>query len=216
MTMKWSAAIRSISTLDAAVPQLAAVSAERRQHLIEMAKIRRGEAIWLLPLAFAAPAGFIMCAALLSLTAATMGPAPAGGGFSLFSVAMALLLGALPAFITVFALVRRVMIIRSLRLMLNRTACPYCEFELRGLPLDGETVRCPECGERSTLHELRVSRTEMQTENQRAPSGEDEDHLTRVRREVERAKGREAIAHGTRTYSGQPKKRGGLPDDDVP
>jgi DNA-directed RNA polymerase subunit RPC12/RpoP len=213
--MKWSEAIRSISTLDAAVPHLATVPAARRQHLIEMAKIRRGEAIWLLPLAFAAPAGFVMCAALLSLTAGTMAPAR-GGGFSLFSVAMALLLGAVPAFVTVFALVRRVMIIRSLRLMLNRTACPYCEFELRGLPLDGETVRCPECGERSTLHELRVSRTEMLTEHQRSPSGEDQDHLKRVRGKVERATGRESIVHSSRAYSGQPKQRGGIPDDDVP
>jgi DNA-directed RNA polymerase subunit RPC12/RpoP len=34
--------------------------------------------------------------------------------------------------------------------------CPKCSYSLIGQPVDGETVRCPECGERTTFAALGV------------------------------------------------------------
>ena len=40
--------------------------------------------------------------------------------------------------------------------MLKHVACPYCTYDLYGLTLDWDEVRCPECGEQVSLSSARA------------------------------------------------------------
>lgn len=43
---------------------------------------------------------------------------------------------------------------KALRIQLDRVRCPNCRYSLLGLTADGNTVRCPECGEQVRLSAL--------------------------------------------------------------
>jgi hypothetical protein len=46
---------------------------------------------------------------------------------------------------------RDVWLRRAIRLELNRTTCPRCEYQLLGLPVSNGLVGCPECGQKTRL-----------------------------------------------------------------
>jgi len=48
--------------------------------------------------------------------------------------------------------------------------CPWCQYDLYGLPTDGNIVRCPECGNRSDLRLLRMPREKRQEKVRRMES----------------------------------------------
>lgn len=54
-------------------------------------------------------------------------------------------------FLATFVTTRRVLVVRTIKRLLNRTGCPFCEFNLIGLRPLGTYITCPECGERFDL-----------------------------------------------------------------
>lgn len=54
-------------------------------------------------------------------------------------------------FLAAFVTTRRVLVVRTIKRLLNRTGCPFCEFNLIGLRPQGTYITCPECGERFDL-----------------------------------------------------------------
>lgn len=54
-------------------------------------------------------------------------------------------------FLGAFVTTRRVLVVRTIKRLLNRTGCPFCEFNLIGLQPLGTYITCPECGERFDL-----------------------------------------------------------------
>jgi hypothetical protein len=54
-------------------------------------------------------------------------------------------------FLAAFVTTRRMLVVRTIRRLLNRTGCPFCEFNLIGLRPQGTYITCPECGERFDL-----------------------------------------------------------------
>lgn len=141
-----------------AMPELRGYSDEQVQSFIWQAKIRRGDAIWVLPMLAglaAAGAWMLMVFGLAALIASRVGGSPAGWWPLTLFVAVTLFLGA-------FLALRRVLIARSLKNMLNKAACPYCDFSLVGLTITHETVQCPECGSRVVLHEHRLHREDIE------------------------------------------------------
>lgn len=134
-----------------AYPEFDGYSDEQCRKLLLQARLRRGDAAWVLPLvAAAAAAGFwlFVAAGLVHALAALLGITIVGGNFLL---AVAVLVA--PVFAAAFVGVRRAMLVRSVRRLVNRAACPFCEFSLVGLPVRVNTVRCPECGEKVRLSE---------------------------------------------------------------
>ena len=47
---------------------------------------------------------------------------------------------------------------RAIRRQLFDTLCPGCKYQLLGLPIDHETVQCPECGRRTALQDFAAAR----------------------------------------------------------
>lgn len=128
-----------------AYPEFDGYSDEQCRKLLLQARLRRGDAAWVLPLlASIVLVGFWSIVALGVIRAlATLLGITVGGG----NLWAALLLFVVPAFIVSFVWLRRTMLVRSVRRLVNRAACPYCEFSLVGLPVRTNAVRCPECGQ---------------------------------------------------------------------
>lgn len=134
-----------------AYPEFDGYSDEQCRKLLLQAQLRRGDAAWVLPLVGAAAAsGFWLFVAvgLVRAFASLLSVTIVGGNFLL---AVAVLVA--PVFVAVFVGVRRAMLVRSVRRLVNRAACPFCEFSLVGLPVRVNTVQCPECGEKVRLSE---------------------------------------------------------------
>lgn len=158
------------------LPELRGRSPEEQQRLILQASFRRGDAAWFLPfvgglaaaLAWGAVGGYV---AYLMIKAN-----PAANGKAdprMVRVAATLVVGgAVVVWMVVGLLVRRSLIIRSIRNMVNRVACPYCRFSLIGLQVEGVSltspqVRCPECGALVDLFENGLVPADLLTEEQR-------------------------------------------------
>lgn len=47
---------------------------------------------------------------------------------------------------------------RAIRRQLFDTLCPGCKYQLLGLPIDHESVLCPECGRRTALNDFAAAR----------------------------------------------------------
>ncbi len=143
------------------LPELDGYSDEECQRLVWQAKIRREDAMWILPLCAGAAALLVwagiagsVAVLLASLWPATMsGPADA-------KIAVALGFGALIVWMA-WVGTARLLILRSIRAMLNRAGCPYCDFSLIGLKVKAGYVTCPECGSRVGLHEINLTAEDL-------------------------------------------------------
>jgi hypothetical protein len=134
---------------------------------------RRGDAAWVVPsLIGVAGAGFWMLTAVAlnelygTLTGLSQAAVNAGGmvniqvsrGWWGANAVVAVLIC-----IAAYSLTRWILIARTIRLLINRSACPFCEFALFGLQVGPDNgVTCPECGERVYLHEHRIRREDVQ------------------------------------------------------
>jgi hypothetical protein len=169
------------------VPSLEKLSDKERRRLIWQATAKRGDAIWVVPLMVAvlATAAWLVVgwrfmiivnkaiggpAAAPSPTAVAAaafgGPAPAGT--TLPPALRSILLGlGLIVFIFAWLISRRVMVLRTVRRLMNRVSCPACEFCLLGLKPAGAYVTCPECGERINLYENNLTPEDLLLESDR-------------------------------------------------
>ncbi|MGH7130794.1 MAG: hypothetical protein ACREJO_02480 [Phycisphaerales bacterium] len=71
------------------------------------------------------------------------------------AVQLLIYLGA-PAFGWLIA--RDIWLRRAIRQQLFDTLCPGCKYQLLGLPIDHESVQCPECGRRTALNDFAAAR----------------------------------------------------------
>lgn len=69
--------------------------------------------------------------------------------------------------VAVAVAVRWYLLVRSIKRLINRAGCPFCEFSLVGLRIEHGWVRCPECGQRVYLHEHRLSEEDILTDEER-------------------------------------------------
>lgn len=149
------------------------------QGLVVQAQGRRGDAAWVVPLGLALSIGLVVgafasMAAFVVLTAAGGGQAPVAGASAgtgtapasnTAALTMLLITGVfaavLVAVIVAFILIQRAMLVRTMKKMIARGLCPYCEFSLVGLVAHSGRVRCPECGEEVVLSEHRMTEDEL-------------------------------------------------------
>lgn len=170
-------------------PGLTSLSEIEVEHLVELAKGRREDALWILPLGWnvllwiAVMGPLIWLTLILQGAGGTGGGSAAGGSASLTGsaawtvsplVAKIMISLATCAMVVVSAVVwiwiRRRLIIRSIRFLLNKSACPYCDFDLRGLRVaDNAVVVCPECGEIVLLKEHGMTRRDLSLEEAFVP-----------------------------------------------
>jgi hypothetical protein len=142
-----------------AYPEFDGYSDEQCRKLLLQARLRRGDAAWVLPLLSAgglAAAWSVVALGLIRVAAALLGLTLAGVGVLLW-----LVMAVAPVFVVGFAWVRRAMLVRSVRRLVNGAACPFCEFSLVGLPVRINTVRCPECGEKVRLTEHGIRQEDL-------------------------------------------------------
>lgn len=132
--------------------------------LIERATVRRGDAAWVLPLI----AGLVCAAAWLAIgySAAAFLSGRGGGrggaiGVNWARIGVVNVLIALVVVTTVGAMVRWRLVTNSIKRLVNKAACPYCEFSLMGLEVEMGGVVCPECGERTVLSEIGLTKEDL-------------------------------------------------------
>ncbi len=150
-------------------PEIQRLSSDSYDRLHWQAKQRRGDAAWLVPMAigFGAGVGWMFIASFMRtivLAASKSSPMPLTGPLSNGAswVALNLVVAGLLT-LAISVLVRHMMIMRSIRLLLNRAGCPYCDFSLYGLPISPtNSVVCPECGSEVFLHEHRIQREDVE------------------------------------------------------
>ncbi len=141
-------------------PEFDGYSDEQCRKLVLQARLRRGDAAWVIPLLAAIGlmgAWTIFGGGLLVLLAAMAGrslPSP-------FVLVTPILLFEVPGFIVGYVWIRRIMLVRSIRRLIHRAVCPFCEFSLRGLPVKINTVICPECGQRVKLTAHGIRREDL-------------------------------------------------------
>lgn len=131
-------------------PDLEHIPDRRYRDLIERAICKRRDAVWLIPLSVFLAVIFalsILNYALITLVA------PTGAKVNWSKVWFAYILIASPIAFGAASLVRWRMITASIRRLVDKASCPYCEFSLKGLVVEKDTVTCPECGQRVVLHE---------------------------------------------------------------
>jgi hypothetical protein len=131
---------------------------ERRyRQLIDRALLKRGDAAWLIPLVVGALASAVWLAVGYGFAVAMSGTAaPNWARIGFVNVTIAGMVT-----LVVGSIVRWKMVTSSIRRLMNRAACPYCEFSLVGLQVENGGVVCPECGERLLLHELGLSKDDL-------------------------------------------------------
>jgi len=160
-----------------AYPEFDRLSELECRALAIRARVERGDAAWFIPLAAGlllalVSAAFGYMIALLVLTAAGAGGgkgrAPVAGSTAAANMRpleLALLGGVallgLAVFGAVFVIVRRQLILRTMRRLIARALCPFCEFSLVGLMPSQGRVRCPECGEVVVLAEHRIHEDDL-------------------------------------------------------
>jgi hypothetical protein len=152
--------MRFISSLFS-VPELEKYSEKEFEHLVWQAKLRRGDALWVLPFG----AGMVGAAAWVGVwVLLTMGIKALGTpltGTLLQGWGAANLLVCLLVWAAIAMTVRWMLIVRSVRRIINKAGCPFCEFSLVGLRVQHGWVRCPECGQRVYLHEHRLTEDDL-------------------------------------------------------
>ena len=149
------------------VPELGNYSEEEYERLVWQAKLRRGDAIWVIPafVGVLAAAVWIGIGVAFALGMKASGSAPSGAALRVWGLAnifVAILIG-----VAIGTAVRWMLLVRSIRRLINKAGCPFCEFSLVGLRIEHGWVRCPECGQRVYLHEHRLSPDDLVPEHER-------------------------------------------------
>lgn len=152
------------------IPEVEKYSDEQYERLIIQARIRRGDAIWVLPLAagIVAAGAWTGASALMAMVLSkSFSPAALAshiGNFRWIGLNAAVMI---TLFLAAAVGLRWLMIVRSIRNILNRAGCPFCDFSLVGLKVEHGRVKCPECGSDVFLHEHRLNADDLIPESQR-------------------------------------------------
>lgn len=145
-------------------PELKGYSDEEFLRLVMEARARRGDAMWVAPLAIiiaATLAGMLAAAVMASIVHTSR--TAAGQTFTFWAdpVVRAIFSWAIvvigPTNVVIWLVARRELILRSVLRHLVRARCPYCLFNLAGLPVEIGAVTCPECGQRIVLADEGIS-----------------------------------------------------------
>lgn len=139
-------------------PDLEHIPERRYQQLIQRALLKRGDAAWVIPLVvgLVGALAWIALGYALAIVLSRSGATPNWARIGFVNILIACIVTS-----TVAAVVRWKLITNSIRRLMNRAGCPYCEFSLVGLSIENGGVVCPECGERLLLSELGLSREDL-------------------------------------------------------
>lgn len=152
------------------IPEVDKYSDEQYERLIIQARIRRGDAIWVLPLGagLLAAGMWMMVAIFLGKVVLTTAPGRLAP-IAMVNTRWLILNGVVMMVIFLAATigVRWLLIVRSIRNILNRAGCPFCDFSLVGLKIEHGRVKCPECGSSVFLHEHRLNADDLIPESQK-------------------------------------------------
>jgi hypothetical protein len=140
---------------------LSKYSDEEYERLVWQAKVRRGDAIWVIPSGVGLLAGGLWVGAAVLMHMGMMRAVPTWAAPSLANFGVINAIVALCVAVAAGMAVRWWMIVRSIRRIVNKAGCPYCEFSLVGLRVQNGWVRCPECGQRVYLHEHRLTQDDL-------------------------------------------------------
>jgi hypothetical protein len=149
------------------VPELNKYSEEEFERLVWQAKLRRGDAVWVLPMGAGLLAAALWIGACVLLTLSMKLTGVKLSGMVLRGWGLANILVTVMVYIAVFMAMRWMLIVRSVRRIINKAACPFCEFSLVGLPVKLGWVRCPECWQRVYLHDHRLTEEDLVPEHER-------------------------------------------------
>ncbi len=157
------------------IPELSGYSDQEYDRLVAQAKLRRGDAIWVLPGLAGILAGIVWVGVgvgiMLAIKASNAAAVAAGSisiantsirGWVVGNICVGLLIAVAAA-----VSVRWLLLVRSIKRLINRAGCPFCEFSLVGLRVDHGWVQCPECGQRVYLHEHRLTEEDILTDEQK-------------------------------------------------
>lgn len=152
-------------------PELDGYSDEELAKLTWQAKVRRADAIWVIPLAVGIVAGIAWLVAAAAITqgmnsTGTILTGIAFGRWAALNGVVALTIAGAAG-----ALVRWRMLVTSIKRIVNKAGCPYCEFSLVGLPVKSGWVQCPECGQRVYLFEHKLTPEDLVPESARFGAG---------------------------------------------
>jgi hypothetical protein len=130
------------------------------------ADTRRGDLIWLVP--YSIGFGVAICFVAIGLGLAWLLAKGAPVNWLRIGV-LNILLGIMLTLI-VGSVIRYRLTLKTVRQLLNKAACPFCEFSLFGLRCESsrelgiagsDHVTCPECGERFSLSDHGLSATDL-------------------------------------------------------
>ncbi|MFN7020571.1 MAG: hypothetical protein ACK4WH_04485 [Phycisphaerales bacterium] len=169
--MSWPEVLTPYSDL----PEMSARSPQEQRKLIGQASRRRGDALWVVPMFWAVGVSAVWAGVSYGIVRIKMAidasRTPLGRADVPEAVVKMLVLAGLLAFVAAFILVRRRMVIVSLRFLVNKAGCPYCQFSLVGLSPEKQggtgakpLVRCPECGELVSIFDHGILPGDLLTE----------------------------------------------------
>ncbi|MBC7771807.1 MAG: hypothetical protein H7210_04885 [Pyrinomonadaceae bacterium] len=151
-------------------PGLTTLTEIEVEHLVELAKNRREDALWVIPLLWNIALWIVVMVPVIWL-ALMMQRAGMPGTAWTVSAPGAKVIVALAACVMIvvsaefWIWIRRLLIMRSIQFLINKATCPVCDFDLHGLRVaDDAMVRCPECGEVILLKEHGLTRRDLSLE----------------------------------------------------
>ncbi len=150
-----------------AIPELEKYSDDEFAVLMRKARLRRGDALWVVPVFWGIVGAVVWVGvtAVMTFGLRSTGLSLAGNGMARWLM-LNVFVGALVA-VAVGAAARWWMLVRSIRRLLNKAGCPYCEFSMVGLRVKQGWVRCPECGQRVYIHDLHLTEEDLMTDAER-------------------------------------------------
>lgn len=172
--MSWPEVLTPYSDL----PEMSSRPPHEQRKLVSQASRRRGDAIWVVPMLWALGVaavwagvsfGIVRLKMSIDASKSVLGRVdPPADLIRLLGFAGLLL------FVATCIVARRSMVIRSLRFLINKAGCPYCQFSLVGLTPEklGGTgskpvVRCPECGELVSIFDHGIMPDDLLTDHDR-------------------------------------------------
>ncbi|HMN41316.1 MAG TPA: hypothetical protein PKE29_10755 [Phycisphaerales bacterium] len=150
-----------------AIPELEKYSDDEFVVLMRKARLRRGDALWVIPAlwGFVGAVVWVGVTAVMTFGLKSTGLSLTGNGMARW-IGLNVFVGLLVA-VAVGAAVRWWMLVRSIRRLVNKAGCPYCEFSMVGLRVSAGWVRCPECGERVYIFDENLTEEDLMTDAER-------------------------------------------------